>query len=112
MEQLAFVDRVLLNEVDLIRAAEVEEGGDAAVQAVKKTKKTVARPPADVEADLRRIEARIKKINGGAEVLRTEFSEVEPHKVLKLDALDIEKVLDMEPDFLNDDAEHEHDDTV
>ena len=37
---------------------------------------------------------------------------MEPHKVLKLDALDIEKVLDMEPDFLNDDAEHEHDDTV
>ena len=115
VEQLAFADRVLLNKVDLIREAEVEEGGDAAlaaVQAVKKTKKTVARPPADVEADLQRVEARIKKINGGAEILRTEFSKVEPHKVLKLDAFDIEKVLDMEPDFLNDDAEHEHDDSV
>ena len=119
-EQLAFADRVLLNKVDLIREAEVkdEEGGApsapqaAAVQAVKKTKKTVARPPADVEADLQRIEARIKKINSNAQVVRTEFSKVEPHKVLKLDAFDIEKVLEMEPEFLDGDDEHEHDDSV
>ncbi|KAL3897008.1 MAG: hypothetical protein SGCHY_003700 [Lobulomycetales sp.] len=111
VEQLAFADRILLNKVDLIREVK-EPTGEKEELTGEPIYRTMERPAADVAADMKRIEDRIRSVNSHAELVHTEFSKVSPHKVLKLDAFDIEKVLEKEPDFLSEDAEHLHDTTV
>ena len=85
VEQLAFADRVLLNKCDLV--------------------------PDD--AELAKIEERIRTINPQVPIQRCTNSEVDWKSVLQVGAFDINRVLDFEPEFLTDlDAEHEHDPTV
>merc|ERR1712070_267145 len=85
VEQLAFADRVLLNKVDLVPD----------------------------EAELKKIEARIRAINTDCKIMRCQNSNVDWREVVGLGAFDIKRVLDFEPEFLTDlDAEHEHDPTV
>jgi G3E family GTPase len=91
VEQLAFADRILLNKIDLVRNDE-------------KIK--------DKEAELKRIEARIKSINGAAQIFRCEMSKIEPKNILNIGAFNLERVLEMDPEFLNTDGEHQHDDSV
>jgi len=83
VEQVAFADRILLNKTDLVE-----------------------------EADLERVEKRLKGINSFAPVRRCQKSEVDVNDVLNLKAFDLKRTLDMDPEFLNTDAEHEHDSTV
>lgn len=83
VEQVAFADRVILNKTDLV----------------------------DKE-DLDRVEARIKSINTSAFVQRAEKSKVSVESVLDLHAFDLKKTIEMDPEFLNTDNEHEHDTTV
>ena len=83
MEQLAFADRVLLNKIDLVS-----------------------------EQDLERVEKRIRGINAFAPILRTQQSNVSVESVLDLKAFDLTKTLEMDPEFLNTEGEHEHDDSV
>jgi len=83
VEQVAFADRILLNKVDLV-----------------------------AEAELERIEARLKSINQFAAIQRTQQSSVSVDSVLNIRGFDLNKVLEMDPEFLNTDAEHEHDDSV
>jgi len=81
-EQLAFADRVLLNKIDLVPE----------------------------EAELAKIEARIKEINSDCSILRCQQSEVDWRKIIGLGGFDLDRVLAFEPEFLTDlDAEHEHD---
>jgi len=84
-EQLAFADKILLNKIDLV--------------------------PED--AELKKIEDRIKTINSVAPILRCAHSKVDWKEVLEVGGFNIERVLDFEPEFLDDgDQEHEHDQSV
>ena len=83
VEQLAFADRILLNKIDLV--SEEELGG---------------------------IEARIKAINSEAPIFRCQNSVVEPKNLLNLDAFSLDRVLKMDPEFLDTEGEHQHDLTV
>ncbi len=83
VEQVAFADRVILNKIDLVD-----------------------------EKDLDRVEARIKSINTSAFIQRAEKSTVSVESVLDLHAFDLKKTIEMDPEFLNTDNEHEHDTTV
>jgi G3E family GTPase len=82
-EQLAFADVVLLNKTDLVGADE-----------------------------LATVERRIRKINPYAVIHRTERCDVALDKVLQKDAFNLERVLEFEPQFLNEDHDHEHDATI
>ena len=82
-EQLAFADRVLLNKVDLV-----------------------------TEEDLARVEGRIRSINKFAPIQRCQQSQVSVDSVLQIKGFDLKRTLEMDPDFLNTDEEHSHDQKV
>ncbi len=46
-------------------------------------------------------------INAFAPIYRTQQSKIELDKILNLHAFDLKRVLDVEPDFLAEDAEHQ-----
>jgi G3E family GTPase len=81
-EQIAFADVILLNKTDLVS-----------------------------EADLEALEARIHTMNAMAKVYRTRDAAVEMNTILGVNAFDLNRALEVDPDFLGEDA-HEHDDTV
>jgi len=83
VEQVAFADRLLLNKTDLV-----------------------------TEDDLVRVEARLKSINAVAPILRCTKAEVSVDSVLRIGAFDLNRTLEMDPEFLNTDGEHEHDSSV
>ena len=83
VEQLAFADRIMLNEIDL-----VDEDG------------------------LAEVETRIKSINAFAPITRTQNSIIDPNELINIGAFDLERTLEMDPEFLDTEAEHEHDDRV
>jgi G3E family GTPase len=82
-EQIAFADVVLLNKTDLVS-----------------------------EPDIKTIEARIRSINPYAMIHRTERCALDLEKVLDRNAFDLNRVLEFEPDFLNEAHDHEHDSHV
>ena len=81
--QVAFADRLLLNKTDLV-----------------------------AEEDLVRIETRLRSMNAAAKIQRCQKAEVSPDWVLNIGAFDLKRTLEMDPEFLNTDGEHEHDTTV
>ncbi|CAN5786689.1 GTP-binding protein [soil metagenome] len=81
-EQIAFADVILLNKTDLVS-----------------------------EADLAALEERILGMNAMAKVSRTQDAAVEMSAVLGVNAFDLTRALEIDPDFLGEDA-HEHDETV
>ena len=83
VEQLAFADRIMLNKIDLVDEAELSD-----------------------------VEARIKSINGFAPIFYTQNSIIDPKELVNIGAFDLEKTLEMDPEFLDTEAEHEHDDRV
>ncbi|GMH65986.1 hypothetical protein TrST_g8011 [Triparma strigata] len=83
VEQLAFADRIILNKVDLVS-----------------------------EADIERVKARVKTINAFAPIHQSTQSKVSVDSVLDIKGFDLQRTLEMDPEFLDTDAEHEHDDTV
>jgi G3E family GTPase len=82
-EQIAFADIILLNKVDLVDAAALATA-----------------------------EARIKSINPYAKIVKTEKCGVALDQVLGLDAFSLERVLEIEPDFLDEDHTHEHEEDI
>jgi G3E family GTPase len=59
------------------------------------------------------LESRIKSINGNAQIIHACQSKVDPRQLLNLNAFSLDRVLEMEPDFLaSDGTDHAHDDTV
>eukprot|EP00801_Mesodinium_rubrum_P004252 Mrub_04254.p1 GENE.Mrub_04254~~Mrub_04254.p1 ORF type:complete len:415 (+),score=115.62 Mrub_04254:22-1245(+) len=91
IEQLAFADRILLNKTDLIE-------NDAEI--------------VDKEAYFKQIESRIRAINSAAPIFRCQQSQIDVKNILNLDAFSLDRVLSFDPEFLNTDGEHQHDDTV
>ena len=83
VEQIAFADRILLNKVDLATGGEIEE-----------------------------VVKRIKGINALAPIYQTENSIIDPSELIGIGSFDLDKTLEMDPEFLNTDAEHEHDQNV
>ncbi len=81
-EQIAFADVILLNKTDLVS-----------------------------EADLAALEQRITGMNAMAKVYRTQDAAVDMDSVLGVNAFDLTRALEIDPDFLGEDA-HEHDETV
>jgi len=84
VEQVAFADRILLNKTDLVASPD--------------------------ELDI--IEAKIRAINTQAPVFRCQHSKVDPKHLINLNAFDLERVLQMDPEFLNTDGDHQHDASV
>ena len=78
--QIAFADVILLNKTDLVD-----------------------------EAGLREVEARIRGINPYAKVHRTQRSNIALDKVLGRNAFDLDRILDIEPQFLETGDDHGHD---
>jgi G3E family GTPase len=79
--QIAFADVILINKTDLVTPAELAE-----------------------------IEARIRGINPYARLHRTERAKIGIDEVLGRNAFDLDRILDIEPQFLTaDDQGHEHD---
>ncbi|HEX3859737.1 MAG TPA: GTP-binding protein [Pseudolabrys sp.] len=79
--QIAFADVIVLNKTDLVSPEE-----------------------------LREVEARIRGINPYAKLHRTERAKVDIAEVLGRNAFDLDRILDIEPNFLKgDDDEHNHD---
>mmetsp|Transcript_36332 Transcript_36332/g.43946 ORF Transcript_36332/g.43946 Transcript_36332/m.43946 type:complete len:415 (-) Transcript_36332:515-1759(-) len=83
VEQVAFADRMLLNKTDLVN-----------------------------EEDLKRVEARLRSINSFAPIQRCQQSNVSVDSVLNIKGFDLQRTLEMDPEFLNTDGEHVHDQTV
>jgi G3E family GTPase len=81
-EQVAFADVIVLNKVDLVTAEELDA-----------------------------VEARIRTINKFARIHRTTRSAVAISDVLDQGAFDLARVLEREPEFLENDA-HEHTDDI
>ena len=82
-EQIAFADIVVLNKADLV-----------------------------TEEELRAIERRIRKINPTATIRRATRCDVPFGELLNCGAFDLDRVLEIEPDFLEGHHDHEHDDHV
>ncbi|MEP7031300.1 MAG: GTP-binding protein, partial [Pseudolabrys sp.] len=79
--QIAFADVILLNKTDLVTPAELAE-----------------------------IEARIRGINPYARLHKTERAKIDIAEVLGRNAFDLDRILDIEPAFLQrDDHDHAHD---
>jgi G3E family GTPase len=81
-EQIAFADVVLLNKTDLVTPEELDE-----------------------------LERRIRSMNALAKIYRTRNAELEMDALLGIGAFDLNRALEIDPEFLNETA-HEHDETV
>jgi G3E family GTPase len=82
-EQLAFADTVILNKTDLVTADEIKA-----------------------------VEARIRRINPTAAILCSQRCDLDIPALLDRRAFDLDRILEVEPDFLDEAHDHEHDDHV
>jgi G3E family GTPase len=81
-EQIAFADVILLNKVDLVDAETIDE-----------------------------LERRIRSMNAMTKIYRTRNAEIEMDDLLGVKAFDLNRALEIDPEFLGEDA-HQHDETV
>ncbi|NER82085.1 MAG: GTP-binding protein [Leptolyngbya sp. SIO1D8] len=81
-EQIAFADVILLNKIDLV-----------------------------TEAELAELERRILDMNAMVKIYRTQNSDLAIESILGVKAFDLDRALQVDPEFLNEDA-HEHDESV
>lgn len=81
-EQIAFADVILLNKTDLVSSEE-----------------------------LAKLESKIQGMNKMAKIYRTQNSELAMDALLGVQAFDLDRALEIDPNFLNEDA-HEHDESV
>src|SRR6202035_72167 len=78
--QIAFADVILINKTDLVTPEELSE-----------------------------VEARIRGINPYARVHKTERAKIALNEVLERNAFDLDRILDIEPEFLEGDGQnHDH----
>jgi len=81
-EQIAFADVILLNKTDLVTPEQLNE-----------------------------LEKRIRGMNAMAKIYRTQQSDVTMDALLGVRAFDLQRALEIDPQFLSEDA-HEHDESV
>ena len=79
-EQIAFADVILVNKTDLVTLDE-----------------------------LKQVEGRIRRINPYAKIHRTEKCALDLDNVMDMDAFDLKRILEFEPDFMDETHAHEHD---
>ena len=60
-------------------------------------------------AELASVESRIRQINPYARIHRTERCQIDLGDVLGRDAFNLDRILEIEPEFLNEIPDHEHD---
>ena len=77
--QIAFADVILINKTDLVSPAELDE-----------------------------VEARIRGINRYARLHKTQRAQVPLDEVLSRNAFDLDRILHLEPEFLEGDGHHHH----
>ena len=82
VEQLAFADRIVINKVDLVDDAQLEE-----------------------------VERRVRAINALAPIVRTSHGKVDLGAVLDVGAFDLGRALELDPAFLTE-TDHQHDESV
>jgi G3E family GTPase len=82
-EQVAFADVIVLNKTDLVAAEELD-----------------------------RVEERIRAINKTARILRAERADVPIAQLMDRGAFDLSRILELEPEFLSGEDDHQHDDAV
>lgn len=70
VQQVAFADRILLNKIDLVS-----------------------------KEDVKRVKATIRSINAYAEVIETQQSQIDLKKILDLQAFNLERVQEIDPDW-------------
>ena len=80
-EQIAFADVILLNKTDLVSAEE-----------------------------LKTVEAKIRSINAYAKLHHTTKCDIALDQVMARGAFDLERILEIEPEFLGEDHHHHNDD--
>ncbi|CAE7921053.1 Cbwd1 [Symbiodinium necroappetens] len=83
VEQLAFADRVVLNKCDLVDEPQLVE-----------------------------VERRIRMINESVKIRRATQSKVDMDFILGIQAFSLDKILEMDDAFLEDNQDHQHDDRV
>jgi G3E family GTPase len=81
--QIAFADVIILNKIDLVGADELGE-----------------------------VEARIRAINPYARIHRAKNCQVPIAEVLGRNAFDLERIIELEPDFLEEGHHHHHDEDM
>jgi G3E family GTPase len=81
-EQVAFADVLLLNKTDLVSDEEVQK-----------------------------LEHRLRSMNSAAKLYRTQQSQIDLRHILGINAFDLDKKLEIDPGFLEEE-DHEHDDEV
>ncbi|MBV9954169.1 MAG: GTP-binding protein [Pseudolabrys sp.] len=77
--QIAFADVILVNKTDLVSKDELED-----------------------------VEARIRGINPYAKLHRTQKAQIPLNEVLGRNAFDLDRILEIEPNFLHGDEDHHH----
>lgn len=82
LEQIGFADIILLNKTDLVSPEQ-----------------------------LLRLEERIRGMNALAKIYRTQNADISMDAILGVQAFDLDRALDVDPNFLQE-AAHEHDETV
>ena len=83
VEQVAFADRVILNKCDLVD-----------------------------EATLQEVERRVRMINEAVKIKRATQSNVDMDFILGIEAFNLDKILEMDDAFLQDEQDHQHDERV
>ncbi|HEV2604197.1 MAG TPA: GTP-binding protein [Microvirga sp.] len=81
--QIAFADVIVLNKIDLVSSEELDA-----------------------------VEARIRAINPYAKIHRTQRAQVPIAEVLDRNAFDLERIIELEPDFLEEGHHHHHDEDM
>jgi len=82
-EQIAFADVILLNKIELVE-----------------------------KVDLEKVNNRIRKINPFAKIIKTTRCDAPLDQIVGLNAFSLERILEVEPDFLDSDHDHDHDDDI
>ena len=62
--------------------------------------------------EIKEVESRIKSINNFAPIYQTENSLIDPKEFIDIGSFDLERTLEMDPEFLDTESEHEHDQSV
>ena len=82
-QQVAFADRILCNKIDLVN-----------------------------EEDLADIEGRLRAINPTAEIIRCQQSAADPSKLININAFTLERVQEMDAQFLDTERRSKHDPNI
>ncbi|CAJ1450880.1 unnamed protein product, partial [Effrenium voratum] len=117
VEQLAFADRIILNKCDLVggtaRTVVEERQQCQDVEGSQPVEGESTLKAEEKEEALKKLEARIRSINKAAPIIRAEFSRVDPKQLLMLNAFDLNRVLEMDPEFLQASPDdHVHDASI